>query len=1195
MSLKRRGDAGTGQQVIPVSSRSPVPTSWRLVLGLVVLMALLAGLLFGAWTATDLSASSSGTPPLVTTPRAPAPQETCPDTADSPPPNPTDLRCLSVSPTEIALCWRDYSCTEAGFSIERSLDGINWAEIASTARNIDSYRDTGLTPNTTYYYRVRAFRLNTGEFSHYTNVTMCTTTGLSLLTPPNHSLICDLPPVFSWQPVSGAITYTLQVGADPAFTQSLAIDVIVTSTTAYTPSTALAGGIYYWRVRAENDCAASEWSDVWDFRIGQLVQPPSPLSPPNGSTTCDDRPTFSWTAIPGALSYEIEIDGLIYPTSGTSFKPGFNLGTGRHCWRVRAIGECGPSPWSEEWCLTVQAPPPVPEVTAPPDNANVCTPLPTFEWTPSFGADYCCFQLDDDPAFGSPLIDACGVGPSFMPSINIPPGTYYWRVRCVNECGPSNWTPSRKLTIGVPPGAPTPTAPLTDEIVCDTTPTLEWSEVPGATSYRVQLTGSTCDFSTPTIDETVVATSLTITTPLNPGLYCWRVQAINECGPGPWSTSQRFTVRIPPVPPDLSSPPNTSQTCDTSPTLSWSPVATAFSYELQIDDASCDFAPSIVDVTVPDTSYDVTPALAPGTYCWRVRAINECGPGEWSGTWKFTVRAVPPTPTLVSPPDGIETCDLSLTLCWVAVTGAKSYDLELDDTVYTGLTGPCFTTPELTTGSHTWRVRAVNECGRSDWSATHRFTIQSEVPICQELICNGGFETDECWIDPLACQPRPSTFMAHTGARSMLIGVPTTAPDTCCNSAVWQAITIPPDATQVTLSFYYWPFTQDTIAKDWQEVQIRDVNLNVLETLMRVAENNASNDPWRFKSFDLTGYAGRTIVVYFSVHNNGVGNRRTFMYLDDVSVQACHTECPTGQGAVSGRVALQGRNSDYSGIIVSADGLPCAITGPDGQFNCNLPAGAHTLTATECKYLVAALPGVTVADGNSVTVRDALLAGGDTNNDTQVSLFDLVAVGGAFGTCPGGDGCPGPDINGDGCTNIFDLVILGGNYGLNGPTGWARPSALAARPMAPARLELVADGDRWLVRLRDATEVYGVQLRLQYDPARLHIRDADGDPSNGLQVALPGLDATGSYVVQNTVDPDSGEVRIAFTLLNPAPALSGDVVLAEISTEATGGPTTDALSVVDALLGDRDGQQLPVNWGSIARRDYRLYLPLVQR
>src|SRR6185369_13361748 len=63
----------------------------------------------------------------------------------------------AVSPTQIDLKWTDNSFDEQGFRIERSLDGSNFAEIATVNANVTMFSDTGLTPNTTYFYRVLAF------------------------------------------------------------------------------------------------------------------------------------------------------------------------------------------------------------------------------------------------------------------------------------------------------------------------------------------------------------------------------------------------------------------------------------------------------------------------------------------------------------------------------------------------------------------------------------------------------------------------------------------------------------------------------------------------------------------------------------------------------------------------------------------------------------------------------------------------------------------------------------------------------------------------------------------------------------------------------------------------------------------------------------------------------------------------------
>jgi hypothetical protein len=92
---------------------------------------------------------------------------------DSPPDAPTNLTAAAVSPVQINLSWTDNSSDEDGFQIQRSLTGVTWTPFTSVAANTTSYVNTGLTPLTTYYYRVRAYN-DDGE-SDYSNVASATT------------------------------------------------------------------------------------------------------------------------------------------------------------------------------------------------------------------------------------------------------------------------------------------------------------------------------------------------------------------------------------------------------------------------------------------------------------------------------------------------------------------------------------------------------------------------------------------------------------------------------------------------------------------------------------------------------------------------------------------------------------------------------------------------------------------------------------------------------------------------------------------------------------------------------------------------------------------------------------------------------------------------------------------------------------
>src|SRR5205085_527506 len=72
------------------------------------------------------------------------------------PTSPSGLCGAVASATQVNLSWADNATNEAGYRVERSTDGVNWAEVAVVGANATSYSDAGLAGNTTYTYRVRA-------------------------------------------------------------------------------------------------------------------------------------------------------------------------------------------------------------------------------------------------------------------------------------------------------------------------------------------------------------------------------------------------------------------------------------------------------------------------------------------------------------------------------------------------------------------------------------------------------------------------------------------------------------------------------------------------------------------------------------------------------------------------------------------------------------------------------------------------------------------------------------------------------------------------------------------------------------------------------------------------------------------------------------------------------------------------------
>jgi hypothetical protein len=93
----------------------------------------------------------------------------------SPPAAPDSLIAVMASSSQINLSWQDNSDNEVTFDIERSADplGEGFSLYDYVLANITSYQDTGLTADTTWYYRVKA--TNSDGASAYTNTANATT------------------------------------------------------------------------------------------------------------------------------------------------------------------------------------------------------------------------------------------------------------------------------------------------------------------------------------------------------------------------------------------------------------------------------------------------------------------------------------------------------------------------------------------------------------------------------------------------------------------------------------------------------------------------------------------------------------------------------------------------------------------------------------------------------------------------------------------------------------------------------------------------------------------------------------------------------------------------------------------------------------------------------------------------------------
>jgi hypothetical protein len=96
-----------------------------------------------------------------------------------------------------------------------------------------------------------------------------------------------------------------------------------------------------------------------------------------------------------------------------------------------------------------------------------------------------------------------------------------------------------------PPSSPALVAPPAGGFVNQRVPvSLAWSARGRASGFRVQAAGDSL-FATPVVNDSTVSPEYVIASPVHDTVYYWRVRAVGDSGPGPWSDVWKFTTRAP--------------------------------------------------------------------------------------------------------------------------------------------------------------------------------------------------------------------------------------------------------------------------------------------------------------------------------------------------------------------------------------------------------------------------------------------------------------------------------------------------------------------------------------------------------------------------------------------------------------------------------------------------------------------------
>jgi subtilisin family serine protease len=682
----------------------------------------------------------------------------------TPPAAPTLLTPANGSSTSDLTPTFDWSDASGATSYTIQIDNTsNFSSPEYTnSPTVSTYTPASNLATGTWYWRVLA--TNSYGSSAYTtgwSVILGSAPAVpTLALPANGSTVADLTPTFDWNDVAGATSYTIQVDNNNTFASPEATSSPTTST--FTPASNLAAGTYYWRVLATNSSGSSAYCSYWSVTLtAPLPVPDVPvlLLPSNGSTVQDLTPTFDWNDAANATSYHLQIatksnmTGLVFDSdvASSTYTPPSDMAVDLYYWRVLSINATGSSAYTATWNVNVIAPPPLPgtpTLISPANGSGTSDTTPSFDWSDAPDATGYEILIDNNSDFSSPAISTTTVTSDYT-ATTLALGTYYWKVRGTNATGSGGYSTSWSFSIGSPPSAPALVSPANGSYTSDLTPTFDWNDVTGSTSYTI-LVDNNSDFSSPEISQSPTVSTYTPGSNLVIGTYYWKVLATNNYGSGSYSTVWTANLGNPPAVPTLAAPSNGSFTSDATPDFDWNDVTGSTSYTIQIDNNS-DFSSPEVTSSPAVSAFTPGSNLANGTQYWRVLATNAYGSSAYSSSWNFSIGSAPGVPTLLSPANTGLTTDQRPAFDWSDVTSATSYTILVDNN--SDFSSPVISqSPTMSTytpgsnlalGTYYWKVLATNSYGSSAYSGSWSISIGAP-PSAPSLVSpsNGSTITD---------------------------------------------------------------------------------------------------------------------------------------------------------------------------------------------------------------------------------------------------------------------------------------------------------------------------------------------------------------------------------------------------------------------------------------------------------------------
>ena len=328
--------------------------------------------------------------------------------------------------------------------------------------------------------------------------------------------------------------------------------------------------------------------------------------------------------------------------------------------------------------------------------------------------------------------------------------------------------------------------------------------------------------------------------------------------------------------------------------------------------ASATDTPTPTETTSPtDTTTPTPPTVVAPTDTATATATSDIT--ETPTATETPATIVPPTETLTPTIEGTPTVTNTPTFLFLPLilkdfyvegpTATPTDTPTITPTPTTTATeGPTYTPSPSPTASNTPTITAT---------PTSTFTPWPTPWTCYPGLHHGDFEgerqyLDDFWIRELT--PRQAQYTQafyHGGEQAVRLGIEPGDTPVYAESTVRQQFTIPADVYGATLTFWWWRGTEESPLSGAEvgNSQGNGLSLSTLRypydlhealllasnhySVVEILERTRANDSgWVQRTFDLTPYRGRTLVLYFNAYNNDSVNR-TWMYVDDVELEFC--------------------------------------------------------------------------------------------------------------------------------------------------------------------------------------------------------------------------------------------------------------------------------------------------------------------